>query len=71
MLHQQENFLHRAETPGEFCLIRKSFSTFVKQLKTDCANTVVVVVRVDRSVFSLDKDVLLIALCCAREQSAV
>ena len=37
------------------------------QLKTDCTKTVVV--RVDRSVFSLDKDVLLIASYVAPENS--
>ena len=36
-------------------------------MKTDCENTVVV--RVDKSVFSLDKDVLLIASYVAPENS--
>ena len=52
---------------GVLLLIRKSLSTFVKQMKTDCENTVVV--RVDKSVFSLDKDVLLIASYVAPENS--
>ena len=60
-------FRYRANSGGVLLLIRKSLSTFVKQMKTDCENTVVV--RVDKSVFSLDKDVLLIASHVAPENS--
>ena len=52
---------------GFLLLIRKSLSAFVKQMKSGCENTIVV--RVDKSVFSLDKDVWLIVSYVAPENS--
>ena len=48
-------------------MIQRTLSAFVKQLEVDCEKTVVV--KIDRCVFNLDKDVLLIACCVARENS--
>ena len=48
-------------------MIRQSLSAFVKKLEVDCENTVVV--KIDRCVFNLDKDVLLIACYVAPENS--
>ena len=44
---------------GVLSLIRRTVCKFVKQIQTDYANTIAV--RVDKSVFNADKDVLLIA----------
>ena len=52
---------------GVLLLIRQSLSAFVKKLEVDCENTVVV--KIDRCVFNLDKDVLLIACYVAPENS--
>ena len=43
-------------------MIRKCFSNFVKQVVINCEN--IVAVRIDKSVFDADKDVLLVASCC-------
>ena len=44
---------------GVLLLIKRAVCKFVKQIQINCANTVAV--RIDKSVFNADKDVLLIA----------
>ena len=44
---------------GVLLLIKRTVCKFVKQIQINCANTVAV--RIDKSVFNADKDVLLIA----------
>ena len=47
--------------------IKRAVRKFVKQIQINCANTVAV--RIDKSVFNADKDVLLIASYVAPEHS--
>ena len=52
---------------GVLLLIKRSVCKFVKQIQINCANTVAV--RIDKSVFNADKDILLIASYVAPEHS--
>ena len=52
---------------GVLLLIKRAVCKFVKQIQINCANTVAV--RIDKSVFNADKDVLLIASYVAPEHS--
>ena len=52
---------------GVLLLIQQSLTAFVKQLKFDCENTVVV--KIDSCVFNSDKDVSLIACFVAPKNS--
>ena len=49
---------HGRNSGGVLLLIRKSLSILVKEVKMNCGNTVCV--RIDKSVFNSEKDVLLI-----------
>ena len=54
---------------GVLLLIRRTVCKFTKQIQIDCANTIAV--RVDKSVFNANKDVLRIASCVVPEHGPI